>query len=128
MSFVSVITLLLIYQLIGELIVLQLAFLPVPGPVIGMLLLLLTLLFTKPLALKMEPSAQQLLAHLSLLFLPAGVGVMVHWERLQAEWSAILLALLISTTLGLLVTAGTMLLLMRWFGHKPSQTDAKESS
>ncbi|MDG6778108.1 CidA/LrgA family protein [Thiomicrorhabdus sp. zzn3] len=126
MSFLSVITLLLVYQLIGELIVLQLA-LPVPGPVIGMLLLLLTLLFKKPLALKMEPTAQQFLAHLSLLFIPAGVGVMVHWERLQTEWLAILLALLISTILGLLVTAGIMLLLMRCSGHSPSQPDSKET-
>lgn len=114
MSFLAIITLLLVYQLIGELIVLELA-LPVPGPVIGMLLLLATLLIKKPLAPQMQLGTQQILTHLSLLFIPAGVGVMVHLPRLEQEWLAIGLALLLSTLLGLLVTAWVMLLTMKLF-------------
>ncbi|MBF6056758.1 CidA/LrgA family protein [Thiomicrorhabdus sp. HH1] len=120
MSFLSFITLLLIYQLIGEWVVIQWHF-AIPGPVIGMLLLLMTLLFRPPLAKEMHFHAHPFLAHFSLMFIPAGVGVMVHWPRLQAEWSAILAALLISTLLGLLVTGGIMLLLMRLFSKNRSE-------
>ncbi|MBD3754801.1 MAG: CidA/LrgA family protein [Gammaproteobacteria bacterium] len=117
MSFLTVITLLLVYQLIGELIVLEWT-LPIPGPVIGMLLLLATLLIKKPLAAQMQASTQQILSHLSLLFIPAGVGVMVHLPRLEQEWLAITLALLISTLFGLLITAWIMLLMMKLFKER----------
>jgi holin-like protein len=117
MSFLAVITLLLVYQLIGELIVLE-WMLPIPGPVIGMLLLLATLLIKKPLAVQMQASTQQILSHLSLLFIPAGVGVMVHLPRLEQEWLAITLALLISTLFGLLITAWIMLLMMKLFKER----------
>lgn len=119
MSFLAVITLLLIYQLIGELLVLSLN-LPVPGPVIGMLLLFATLLIKRPMAAKMHHSVQQILSHFSLLFIPAGVGVMLHLPRIQEEWLAITLALVISTLLGLLLTAWIMLLLMHALKAKES--------
>lgn len=108
MSFLMVITILLVYQLVGELIVLSLD-LPVPGPVVGMLLLLLSLIIKKPFATQLEKPTELLLSHLSLLFIPAGVGVMVHLVRLKEEWLAISVALIVSTVLGLLVTAWTMM-------------------
>jgi putative effector of murein hydrolase LrgA (UPF0299 family) len=48
------------------------------------------------------------LAHLSLLFVPAGVGVMLHWERVRAHWQALALALVLGTLITLVVTALTM--------------------
>ncbi|WP_319379777.1 CidA/LrgA family protein [Thiomicrorhabdus sp.] len=120
MNFLTFITLLLIYQLIGEWSVIQWQ-LAVPGPVIGMILLLLTLVIKGSLAKEMHFHAHPFLAHFSLMFIPAGVGVMVHWPRLQAEWSAILVALLISTLLGLLITGGLMLLLMRLFSRRNNE-------
>lgn len=45
-----------------------------------------------------------LLSHLSLLFVPAGVGVMLHLGRIAEEWPAILAALLLSTWLAVAVT------------------------
>jgi holin-like protein len=60
-----------------------------------------------------KPTAQTLLQHLSLLFVPAGVGVMVHLQRIGDEALAIGVALLISTWVGLAVAALTMTWLMK---------------
>ena len=101
-------TLLLVYQLIGEVLV-QLLALPVPGPVVGMLLLFVTLLARGNAPESLRTTANGLLAHLSLLFVPAGVGVMLHFERLGAEWLPIVVALLASTV----ITIGVAALVMR---------------
>jgi len=105
-------TLLLVYQLIGEVIV-QAAGLPVPGPVVGMLLLFLTLLARGSAPEWLRSTSQTLLSHLSLLFVPAGVGVMLHFRRLEAEWLPILAALVASTVLTIGVTALVMRALQR---------------
>ena len=78
-------TLLLVYQLAGEVLVLVTG-LPVPGPVVGMLLLFLSLAARGAAPQWLRESCQGLLAHLSLLFVPAGVGVLLHFQRLGAEW------------------------------------------
>jgi holin-like protein len=105
------ITLLLVYQLVGE--VIALAFkLPVPGPVIGMLLLFLTLLARGSVPEGLRDTANGLLSHLSLLFVPAGTGVMVHLARVADEWVAITVALIGSTVLTIAVTALVMRALM----------------
>jgi holin-like protein len=113
MSFLAVITLLLVYQLCGELIVHSTG-MRVPGPVLGMLMLLFSLLLYRPLATQIRLPSEQLLSHLSLLFIPAGVGIMLHVARLHQEGLAIMTALLISTVLGLMVTALSMQLLLKW--------------
>ncbi len=105
-------TVLLVYQLIGEVIVLF-ARLPVPGPVVGLLLLFLTLSIRGRLAEPLRDTANGILQHLSLLFVPAGVGVMVHFARVSGEWVPILTAVLISTALAIGVTALVMRALMR---------------
>lgn len=103
---------LLVFQLLGEALVRALG-LPVPGPVLG-LTLLLPLLAWRPAVLAMvRPTAQTLLQHLSLLFVPAGVGVMLHLQRLGEEALAIGVALVLSTWIGLAVAALTMQALMR---------------
>jgi holin-like protein len=100
-------TLLLVYQLVGEVIV-QVTGLPVPGPVVGMLLLFLTLLARGSAPESLRATSQTLLSHLSLLFVPAGVGVMLHFRRLQVEWLPILVALVASTVITIGVTALVM--------------------
>lgn len=82
--------------------------LPVPGPVLGMLLLLAWLLLRGGVPESVGRTADTLLAHLSLLFVPAGVGVLVHWERMRGQWAAIAAALVLGTLLTLAVTALTM--------------------
>lgn len=105
-------TTLLIYQLIGEVLVQMLA-LPIPGPVIGMLLLFLSLWIRGNIPESLHDTANGLLQHLSLLFVPAGVGVMVHFARVSGEWLPILVAVLVSTALAIAVCALVMQALMR---------------
>jgi holin-like protein len=107
------ITLLLLYQLIGELLTRFLA-LPIPGPVIGMALLLLTFVLKPASAGHIDTTAQVLLRNLSLLFVPAGVGVITHFGLIQEHWLALGLALGVSTVLGLITTAWIMQWFMRW--------------
>jgi holin-like protein len=106
------ITLLLVFQLAGE-VISRLAHLPVPGPVIGMVLLFAMLVLRGKVSDELRDSAQQLLQHLSLLFIPAGVGVMLHVQRLKDEWWPLLFSLVISTALTLLVTAWILQIMQR---------------
>lgn len=100
----AAITLLLLFQLAGEAIVLFFA-LPVPGPVVGMGLLFAALALRGGPSADLRNTAQNLLQHLSLLFVPAGVGVMLHIERIADEWLPIVAALVFSTFLAIAVTA-----------------------
>jgi holin-like protein len=98
---------LLVFQTIGEVMSYALR-LPVPGPVIGMVLMLLYLRL-RPRSLEaMRQTSLGLLQHLSLLFVPAGVGVMAHWHRLADEGVAIMVAIVVSTVLALAATALTV--------------------
>ena len=108
----SALTQLLIFQLTGEIIARGLK-LPVPGPVIGMLLLFLMLVLRGGPGKELQTTSQTLLQHLSLLFVPAGAGIMVHLHRVANEWLPLLLSLLISTTLTLVVTGLVMKLCQR---------------
>ncbi|HVN41419.1 MAG TPA: CidA/LrgA family protein [Steroidobacteraceae bacterium] len=97
------ITLLLLFQLAGE-VISRLFALPVPGPVIGMALLFAALAWRGGTDEGLRSTAANLLQHLSLLFVPAGVGVMLHLHRIASEWRPIVAALLVSTFLTITVT------------------------
>jgi holin-like protein len=105
-------TSLLVYQLVGEVLVLVTG-LPVPGPVVGMLLLFVTLAARGGAPQWLRDTCNGLLAHLSLLFVPAGVGVLLHFQRLGAEWLPIVVALVASTVITIGVTALVMRALQR---------------
>jgi putative effector of murein hydrolase LrgA (UPF0299 family) len=110
---------LLLLQSLGELLSRGLA-LPFPGPVIGMLLLLLVLrwpLVRQPVA----ACADFLLSHLSLLFVPVGVGVMTHLSIVSQYGGRMLVVLVLSTLIGLAVTA---LLLNRLWRQTPTNAVA----
>ena len=109
---IAALTQLLLLQLLGEVIARWLE-LPVPGPVLGMLFLFLTLAVRGGPGDELQSTSQHLLQHLSLLFVPAGVGIMVHLHRVTDEWLPLLLSLLISTVATLVVTALAMKLVMR---------------
>lgn len=87
--------------------------LPVPGPVVGMLLLFLSLAARGSAPGWLRESCQGMLAHLSLLFVPAGAGVLLHFHRLGAEWVPIVVALVASTVITIAVTALVMKALQR---------------
>lgn len=108
-TFLNGLTILLIYQLIGE-VTSRLLHLPIPGPVVGMVFLFVTLLLRSALVETLDLAANALLSHLALLFVPAGVGVMVHFARLGDQWLPITAALVLSTLISLVATAGMMLL------------------
>ncbi len=105
-------TLLLVCQALGEAVV-RLAGLPVPGPVMGMLLLFGWLTFKGEVPEAVAKTAGGLLEHLSLLFVPAGVGVVLYLDLVAAEWKAILAALVVSTLATIVVTAFVMRRLVR---------------
>jgi len=109
---ISALTLLLLLQLIGEVFVQWFA-LPVPGPVIGLILLFAGLLWRGRLDDGLRHTANTLLQHLSLFFVPAGVGVMVHAARVADEWLALCAALVGSTLLSMAATALTLQFFLR---------------
>ncbi len=101
---IGALTLLLVFQLAGEVIAQAFA-LPVPGPVIGMALLFAAAALRGGPSPELRNTAQGLLQHLSLLFVPAGTGVMLHFHRMQDEWLPLVISLLASTAITIAVTA-----------------------
>lgn len=109
------ITLLLACQLVGEVITMSMD-LPLPGPVVGMALLFISLLIRRRIKNSDEPeipvelkqTATGLLSHLSLLFVPAGVGVMLYLPLIAEEWLPIAVSLVASTLLTIVLTAFVM--------------------
>ena len=107
--------LILFFQLVGEFIQKFLE-ISIPGPVIGLLLLLTTLLLSKKsyykIPVKFEinliNSAESLLNYLPLLFIPVGVGVVMHLSLLEDNLVPVMLVLIIGTLLTLAVTAFVM--------------------
>lgn len=97
-------TVLLLCQLAGEFLSQTLG-LVVPGPVVGMEILLALFLIFPSLAVAVQPTALGLLSHLSLLFVPAGVGIVGHLDRLGADGLPILFALGASTALAITIGA-----------------------
>ena len=112
MAILHALATLLVFQLIGETASYWLA-LPIPGPVLGMALLLGALALRPRLVTRLKPTTSTLLTHLSLLFVPAGVGVMVHGARLAGEGVAIVVAIVASTVLAMAATALTVRALLR---------------
>lgn len=122
MGFLNAVTALLLFQLAGETIVLLLD-LPIPGPVVGMFLLLAALLLRSGVAASLDSTANGILRHLSLLFVPAGVGVVIHFSRIGSEWLPITVALLVSTLITLTVTALSMRMLHHLLRREPIDHD-----
>ncbi|TPG58091.1 CidA/LrgA family protein [Roseomonas nepalensis] len=103
--------LILLCQLAGEAVA-HATGLPLPGPVLGMILLLALLLLNdaspRPVGdAFLAPAADGLLGNLSLLFIPAGVGVVGRLDVLQANGVGLAVALVASTLIGLVATALT---------------------
>lgn len=123
---IGAITALLVCQLAGEFLSRGLH-LPVPGPVLGMIMLLVGLLIrdrrTTPAA-DAEPDApaalnhvaDALLGNLGLLFVPAGVGVVLYGPLLARNWAPIAVAVLVGTILAIAVTGRLAQAMLRRFG------------
>jgi holin-like protein len=105
-------TLLILCQFAGEVIT-RATNLPLPGPVIGLVLLLVLLVVRGGPDEEMKTTSSGLLRHLLLLFVPAGAGVVTQLDVLGANLLPALAAIIVSTALGLGVTAWVMQRLMR---------------
>ena len=108
---------LLVFQSSGELLARSLG-LPLPGPVIGMVLLVWALRWPA-VQQPVSGTAQFLLSHLSLLFIPVGVGVMTHLSLVSHYGARMLAVVVLSTLVGLGVTA-LVLHRLGGGGHRPS--------
>ena len=115
---------LLAFQLVGEILARGLA-LPAPGPVVGLALLAASLALWRAwrpfddqqLAQSdLGRTAEGLLASLSLLFVPAGVGIVQYLGLLREQGLALAAALLVSTPLTLVATVGVFVLVKHLIG------------
>ena len=104
----SAISLILAFQVIGELIS-RFTGIPVPGPVIGMMLMLFAFFLKDDLIDRIRPTAGGLLSNLSLLFVPAGVGIIHYGDLYIEEGLGIAAVLVFSTLIAMLVTAYTII-------------------
>ncbi|MFO1424797.1 MAG: CidA/LrgA family protein [Candidatus Competibacteraceae bacterium] len=104
---IGALAILLMLQLVGEVAV-RWSGVPLPGPVVGMLLLFLALRWRQELPDALRAVAETLLSHLSLLFIPAGVGIMQYGALLSQEWLAVVAAVVLSTLITVAVTALVM--------------------
>lgn len=110
MKMLSSITLLILCQLVGEAIAHGLG-LPIPGAVIGMVILFVGLCIKGDVPTDLDNTVKGILTNLSLLFVPAGVGLITNLEVIKANLLPISATLILSTTVTLVVTALTMRLL-----------------
>ena len=118
--------LLLLCQLLGEALARALVA-PVPGPVIGMALMLIMLLLREKCAPilprevgdgTLEKTSTGLLSHLSLMFIPAGVGVVQRLDLVVQHGVALFVALFLSTALALLAGVAAFRLIARLMGER----------
>ena len=105
-------TVILVCQLAGESLVVA-AGLPLPGPVVGMVLLFAGLVVRGGIPEGLGQVGGGLLDNLSLLFVPAGVGVMLHGPLIGQDWLAVTVALVVSTLATIAVTGWLMARLNR---------------
>jgi holin-like protein len=108
---------LLLCQLAGEAGSKALA-LPLPGPVLGMVFLVLALIAIPRLGDVMRPVTRGILGHMSLLFVPAGVGVVGHFAALGGQGLGLMLALALSTIVAISVGAVTFATVARLTGNR----------
>ncbi|MFT6896004.1 MAG: holin-like protein [Paraglaciecola sp.] len=79
---------------------------PLPSALLGLLLLVSALLWLGQVPKALHRVAQFMVLHLLLLFIPATMGVVLYVEQLKAHLWTIIAAILVSTVLSLLITAG----------------------
>lgn len=91
---------------------------PVPGTILGMMVLLLLLIF-KVIKLKsIENITNTLLGLLSIFFVPVNVGIVVMFDQIKDTWLSILLVLIVSTIVVMTVTGVTVQLLDKHFSKQ----------
>ncbi|MHC8405610.1 CidA/LrgA family protein [Pseudomonas sp. TMB3-21] len=114
-------TWLVLFQLLGT--ALNHLFLPVlPGPIIGLLLLLVYLICRGRVGEPLNLAASSLLRYLPLLLVPPAVGVMVYAKDIAADFWAIVGALVLSLLLSMAFAGVLMQRMIK--RHAPQSEDA----
>jgi holin-like protein len=98
---------------------------PVPGPVIGLVLLLSLLVLSGGAWATLRTNAQGLLKYLPMMFVPAGTGVAAHAALIRAEWLPITAAVVGSSVIAIVVTGLAMRATERLLQHDPGRSSAK---
>ena len=115
------VAILLLFQLLGESLVF-ITHLPLPGPVVGLVLLFAAMQACSMLDLSLfaetEAVADGFLANLGLLFVPAGVGVVALWSQLQSQAVILLTILVASVIITLAATVWTFIAMQRLVGRE----------
>lgn len=112
----TALTIILCCQLFGELLT-TFSGLPMPGPVVGMVILFAGLVVRGSIPDELTAVSNTLLENLSLLFVPAGVGIMLHIAVIERDWLPISVSLVVSSMIGVAVTGLTM----SWLGGEVSE-------
>ena len=111
-------TMLVLFQLLGT----ALNHLLLPGPIIGLLLLLVFLIMRGEVGEPLNLAAGSLLRYLPLLLVPPAVGVMVYASDIAADFWAIVGALVLSLILSMAFAGVLMQRLVK--RHAPNSEDA----
>jgi putative effector of murein hydrolase LrgA (UPF0299 family) len=124
-------TVILLCQLLGEVVARGLGW-PLPGPVLGMMFLLVFLSLRDRIVLRvpelgktLDSTGKGLLAHLSLLFIPASVGVVQRLDVLAEHGLGLAVALVASTFVTLVVTVVTFVVVSRLSGSTMEAEEGK---
>ena len=118
----AALTAIFLCQLAGETLVVATG-LPIPGPVFGMVILFVFFVVNGGIPASIATIGDGLLGHLSILFVPAGVGILQHGARLEAEGLQIGATLIASTIL----TIGVTGLVMRLLGRSEPKGEASDN-
>ena len=126
---IASLTIILLCQLLGEVVARGLGW-PLPGPVLGLVFLLAGLILRDRVRTKvpefgraLDQTGKGLLAHLSLLFIPASVGVVQRLDVVAEYGVSLAIALVASTFVTLVVTVVTFVVVSRLSG---SSMEAEE--
>ena len=112
MTFINGLLILMLCQLVGEIVVI-ICQLPVSGPILGMFILFTILVIKGGANKSLSQTSHILISHLSLLFIPAGVGIIAYLELFKSNWVGVIIVITMSTCITLICTAWTMQLVMK---------------
>ncbi|BAP87413.1 LrgA family protein [Burkholderiales bacterium GJ-E10] len=122
------------FQLLGE-VIRSATHVPLPGPVIGMFLLTVALVWRgrdgevpSSHRTPLSTAAHGLIRNMGLLFVPAGVGIMAEAPMLQREWAPILAGVVGSTILGIIATGTVMHHATRRAGNAAAPAEPESES
>lgn len=110
------------FTFLGE-IVSKMLHLPIPGSVIGMVLLFLALVFNLLKIETIEIVGNYLLENLSIFFLPAGVGIMVYYPVIKDSWWSLLIFAIVVTGLTMSVVGQVVQFVQRRYETSTSEED-----